>query len=462
MSKRDFRVFLASPGDVGPEREEVKAIVNRIATERQIRDTLDLRLVAWDLPGMEVAMVATDTPQSAIEKGLPNPSECQAAVVILWSRIGTPLPEKYKKPDGSRYLSGTEYEYCDAIAGHEENGQPAVWLYWNRNPPSITLGDPEYAEKEAQLNQVSAFFEDFSNADGSQSGGYDTFNDTTHFTTQFEQRLRDHLTQFIQEVENEEPSTSPKAPPDTALGYTNEALKLDRTEQWISLLKLLNTDRHATLLLYGTTLQSMELFVARLWAYVQSEADKEHDLIEVPAKRDMEFPCSAAEWVNRVRFALDDERSASEALVTRLRNAPVLLIIGRNPFHLSELTDRQLKALKEFLSRSLPEIFSEVEQAPVVRHPLRVLIALSYDDTQAAIEAFDQSMQTAFSDTVVRHRKLKEFQSVDWEHIESYLDGLKPAPSNAVYEKLKQMFAKLDQENMSFRQLTDWLNTTLH
>ena len=29
--------------------------------------------------------------------------------------MGTPLPDTYLKDDGSRYLSGTEYEYEEAI-----------------------------------------------------------------------------------------------------------------------------------------------------------------------------------------------------------------------------------------------------------------------------------------------------------------------------------------------------------
>jgi hypothetical protein len=36
-------------------------------------------------------------------------------VVILWSRMGTPLPAEYTKADGTAYLSGTEWEFLDAV-----------------------------------------------------------------------------------------------------------------------------------------------------------------------------------------------------------------------------------------------------------------------------------------------------------------------------------------------------------
>jgi hypothetical protein len=67
--------------------------------------------VAWDKPGSRTPMLATLTPQEAINAGMTKPSQCDLVVVILWSRMGTALPAEYRKADGSSYLSGTEYEY---------------------------------------------------------------------------------------------------------------------------------------------------------------------------------------------------------------------------------------------------------------------------------------------------------------------------------------------------------------
>jgi hypothetical protein len=103
-----FRIFLASPGDVRDERELARAVIDQIRLERSFRDRVNLEIIAWDQPGVEVAMEAGLTPQEAIKRGLPQPSECDLVVVILWSRMGTVLPAEYTKSDGSTYLSGTE------------------------------------------------------------------------------------------------------------------------------------------------------------------------------------------------------------------------------------------------------------------------------------------------------------------------------------------------------------------
>ena len=86
-------------------------------------------IVAWDQPGAGVPMLATLTPQAAIAAGLPRPSQCDVVVAIFWSRMGTPLPDEYRKPDGTAYLSGTEWEYLDALGASERCGKPAILVY---------------------------------------------------------------------------------------------------------------------------------------------------------------------------------------------------------------------------------------------------------------------------------------------------------------------------------------------
>ena len=99
---------MASPGDVQDERNLARAVIDQLRHERAFRDRLNIEIIAWDQPGASVAMDAGLTPQEAIKQGLPKPSECNLFVVIFWSRMGTPLPDEYRKADGSRYMSGTE------------------------------------------------------------------------------------------------------------------------------------------------------------------------------------------------------------------------------------------------------------------------------------------------------------------------------------------------------------------
>src|SRR6266849_146114 len=101
-SRRSLQVFLASPGDVVDERSLARHVVDRLNYDPLVGGRVaNIKTVAWDQPGARVAMPATMTPQAAIAAGLPKPSECDVVVVVLWSRMGTPLPDEYRKPDGT-------------------------------------------------------------------------------------------------------------------------------------------------------------------------------------------------------------------------------------------------------------------------------------------------------------------------------------------------------------------------
>ena len=97
-----LRIFFASPGDVPDERKLALELLQQLPDEPFLNGKVTLKVVAWDKPGGGGAMEATLTPQEAIKRGLPKPSDCDLVIVILWSRLGTPLPEDWeKKPDGA-------------------------------------------------------------------------------------------------------------------------------------------------------------------------------------------------------------------------------------------------------------------------------------------------------------------------------------------------------------------------
>jgi hypothetical protein len=120
------RVFLASPGDVGDERGLALRVLERLPYDPFLRGKIGIETVAWDKPGGDTPMLATMTPQEAISQQRPKPSECDIVVVIFWSRMGTPLPLEYVKPDGGAYLSGTEWEYLDALDASLQTGRPKI------------------------------------------------------------------------------------------------------------------------------------------------------------------------------------------------------------------------------------------------------------------------------------------------------------------------------------------------
>jgi hypothetical protein len=105
-----LRVFLSSPGDVRDARAAVRDVVEKQLAKQRVFENAKLEVVSWDDPSRPLALDAYLTPQQAIDRRLPMPSECDVVVVILCSRMGTPLAH-----EGRQYLSGTHYEFDNAV-----------------------------------------------------------------------------------------------------------------------------------------------------------------------------------------------------------------------------------------------------------------------------------------------------------------------------------------------------------
>jgi hypothetical protein len=204
-----LRFFLSSPGDVADERTFARQVIEQeLPKEPSLHGHITCEAMCWDDPNAPVTMPATLTPQEAVNQGLAKPSECNVVIVILWSRFGTPLPDTYKKPDGSPYLSGTEWEYEDAITA-----KPPPYILVYHRKTKVDFGDPTepvFKEKVEQYLRVQKFFEGFRNADGSLKGGfaeYDTLQE-------FRDRLRRDLRAYCELVKKTgAPKPQLKAPP---------------------------------------------------------------------------------------------------------------------------------------------------------------------------------------------------------------------------------------------------------
>ncbi len=80
---RHLRIFLASPGYVIDERALALGVFERIPYDPFLGSKISPEIVAWDKPGAGTPMQATMTPQEAIAKGLPKPSECDIVIAIF-------------------------------------------------------------------------------------------------------------------------------------------------------------------------------------------------------------------------------------------------------------------------------------------------------------------------------------------------------------------------------------------
>jgi len=184
-------------------------VIDRLESERAHRDRLKLEVVAWDKPGAGTAMPAQMEPQEAINRGLKKPSECDIVIVIFWARMGTLLSEKYLNPGGSRYRSGTEYEFLDAFHAAKKSGKPDVLVYRRKDPPDLKLRDPERKEKERQWELVEEFFAEFRNPDGSFKSYYKEYDEPSDFEKLLGDDLRDIITRYLDSHPPDETEVAP-------------------------------------------------------------------------------------------------------------------------------------------------------------------------------------------------------------------------------------------------------------
>jgi len=181
ISKK-FRIFISSPGDVIPERRVLKAVIARLNEE--FTGQAYLIPILWE----EEPLLASDTFQAQIHP----PRDTDIYIGILWSRIGSPLPESILRPDGTRYDSGTAFEFEDALQGYKENGKPEMLLYRKTGAPVMSLSDgPAVLERLDQIKRLHAYIERWLIAeDGSFIGAFHNFDESEQFEVMTEIHLR--------------------------------------------------------------------------------------------------------------------------------------------------------------------------------------------------------------------------------------------------------------------------------
>jgi hypothetical protein len=145
-ARNQVRVFIASPGDVAAERDQLSKVVGEInltisaiAPEKGII----LELIRWEThvhPGMGVD--AQDVVNQQI-------TEYDIFVGIMWKRFGTPT---------ERAESGTEEEFLKAYSSWQEHKRLPVLFYFCQAP----FPPPRSAEEIKQLARLVEFREELS------------------------------------------------------------------------------------------------------------------------------------------------------------------------------------------------------------------------------------------------------------------------------------------------------------
>jgi WD40 repeat protein len=181
-----LRIFVSSPGDVKAAREIAALTIERLAQDYARFFRIEPYL--WEFE----AMVASGHFQDSIEA----PSAFDVVVLILWSRLGTHLPERtavreYRGLDGRTPVTGTEWEFEEAFIAAKQHGAPDLLVYRSRKPAPFDTQDPQRLDEQLrQLKSLNGFWERHFANQGTFIGAYTSFNNDSEFAAALENHLR--------------------------------------------------------------------------------------------------------------------------------------------------------------------------------------------------------------------------------------------------------------------------------
>ena len=189
---KQFKVFISSPGDVIPERQIVKKVIGRLNEE--FMGQAYLIPILWE----EEPLLASETFQAQIH----SPKDTDIFIGIIWSRIGSPLPDSILRSDGTRYESGTAFEFEDAMQGFQAVGTPKILLYRKEGAPTVSLEDKEKVlnlldQKEKLENYFNRWLLD--KKDGSYIGAFHAFREPEQLDAMIESHLRSLVEKILRE-----------------------------------------------------------------------------------------------------------------------------------------------------------------------------------------------------------------------------------------------------------------------
>src|SRR5687768_6089794 len=167
IRSRTIRVFISSPGDVGQERLIATRVLERLQGE--FAGFAKLEPVLWEHEPLRAS--------GHFQEQILPPSQTDICICILWSRLGTRLPEQFKREDGTFYSSGTEWEFEDALRAFKERGTPDLMVYRKTAEPHASMSDEEALLQRLQQKKALDAFIDrwFGNPKDSFRAAFHTF-----------------------------------------------------------------------------------------------------------------------------------------------------------------------------------------------------------------------------------------------------------------------------------------------
>ncbi|MGB6541654.1 MAG: SUMF1/EgtB/PvdO family nonheme iron enzyme [Xanthobacteraceae bacterium] len=189
--QRILRVFISSPSDVRPERLVAERVVARLG--REFAYHFRVEPVMWE----REPLVAS----AHFQENITRPRDTDIVVVVLWSRLGVALPvTTFPGPLTSKPVTGTEWEFEDALKSHRERKSPDLLMYRKRAPIIGSLEDEAAVQQHlAQKRLVEQFMKYWFIDQDRQSytAAFHEFSDVPAFEDMLETHLRELLRQRL-------------------------------------------------------------------------------------------------------------------------------------------------------------------------------------------------------------------------------------------------------------------------
>jgi hypothetical protein len=192
--REKIRIFVSSPGDVIAPREVAAQVIEGLAQDFARFFSIDPPYL-WQNEPLSAARHFQDDIEA--------PSAFDIVILIVQQRLGTLLPEKtavreYRGIDGRTPVTGTEWEYEEALKSAQDKGAPDLLVYRSRAQASVDSYDP--AKRTEQLRQLEAldifWARHFANK-GVFLGAYTEFQTLEEFASKLETHLRQLLKKRI-------------------------------------------------------------------------------------------------------------------------------------------------------------------------------------------------------------------------------------------------------------------------
>jgi WD40 repeat protein len=186
-------IFVSSPGDVAEERALAEGVLRRLAEE--YRGTFQFQTVLWEHEPMFA--------HTGFQEQIQRPSECDLVICILWSRLGTRLPQGFSPGMGESPPTGTEFEVNDALQAYRIAGKPNLLIYRKTAAPQLSMASVEARERLRQYELLEAFCRrTFFDEHGAIIVAHTTYSESY----EFEKRLAEHVRRWLgQQVGGAEP-----------------------------------------------------------------------------------------------------------------------------------------------------------------------------------------------------------------------------------------------------------------